>query len=190
VRPGAGVAALRAMDVGSWLFGGWTMVLRTIVVGVGAYAALVVVLRTSGKRTLSKLNAFDLIVTVALGSTLASVLVSPTTSVAQGAAAFVTLVLLQGAITWSSARWPRAARLARAEPTLLVHDGRVLPGVMRGQRVTEGEVLSAIRSAGLASVEDALAVVLDGNGTLAVVGRAPRGTPTALADVPGAAPPG
>lgn len=44
---------------------------RILMVGIGGYAALIGVLRLSGKRTLSKMNAFDLIVTVALGSTLA-----------------------------------------------------------------------------------------------------------------------
>lgn len=44
-----------------------------LVIGVLAYASLILLLRASGKRTLSKMNAFDFIVTVALGSTLASV---------------------------------------------------------------------------------------------------------------------
>jgi uncharacterized membrane protein YcaP (DUF421 family) len=47
---------------------------RVLLAGVLAYAALVLLLRTSGKRTLSKMNAFDLVVTVALGSLLGSVL--------------------------------------------------------------------------------------------------------------------
>lgn len=58
----------------SMLFHGWESLLRIIIVGSAAYAFLVVVLRVSGKRTLSKMNAFDLVITVALGSTLATVL--------------------------------------------------------------------------------------------------------------------
>ncbi|MEO6887893.1 MAG: DUF421 domain-containing protein, partial [Ktedonobacteraceae bacterium] len=54
----------------------WATLLRTVVVGVLAYIALVVFVRISGKRTLSKMNAFDLIVTISLGSTLASALLS------------------------------------------------------------------------------------------------------------------
>ena len=42
-------------------------VVRTVIVGVPAYVLLIVILRASGKRTLAKMNAFDLIVTVALG---------------------------------------------------------------------------------------------------------------------------
>ena len=48
------------------LFDGWEGVARVLVVGTIAYVALVVLLRVTGKRTLSKMNAFDLVVTVAL----------------------------------------------------------------------------------------------------------------------------
>lgn len=51
----------------------WLPLLRTAAVGILAYAALVLSPRVSGKRTLSRMNAFDLIVTVALGLTLASI---------------------------------------------------------------------------------------------------------------------
>ena len=55
-------------------FESWFGIVRVALIGVCAYAALVVMLRVSGKRTLSKMNAFDFVVTVALGSTLATVL--------------------------------------------------------------------------------------------------------------------
>lgn len=57
-------------------FDTWSDLLRIVVVGSAAYVTLVLVLRFSGKRTLAKLNAFDLAVTIALGSALATVLLS------------------------------------------------------------------------------------------------------------------
>jgi len=84
------------------LFSGWDSLLRTLVVGVLAYVTLVVFLRVSGKRTLSKMNAFDLVVTVALGSTLATVLLAKDVTKAEGTLAFALLIGLQFAVTWSS----------------------------------------------------------------------------------------
>jgi uncharacterized membrane protein YcaP (DUF421 family) len=55
-------------------FDSWAQVGRVVLVGAATYGVLVLLLRVSGKRTLAKLNAFDLVVTVALGSTLATVL--------------------------------------------------------------------------------------------------------------------
>ena len=88
------------------LFPGWDSLLRALVVGVLAYVALVLALRIAGKRTLSKLNAFDLVVTVALGSILATVLLSSEVSLARGILAFALLILLQFMVTWSSVRIP------------------------------------------------------------------------------------
>jgi uncharacterized membrane protein YcaP (DUF421 family) len=66
------------------LYSGWYGTFRVAVVSIAAYVALLVFLRVSGKRTLSKMNAFDLVVTVALGSTLATVILSKQVALAEG----------------------------------------------------------------------------------------------------------
>jgi hypothetical protein len=66
------------------LFDDWSGLLRVLIVGTSAYVGLVTLLRFTGKRTLSKMNAFDMIVTVALGSTLATVLLSSDVALAEG----------------------------------------------------------------------------------------------------------
>jgi uncharacterized membrane protein YcaP (DUF421 family) len=109
-------------------FNDWTGLLRVVIVGILAYLALVFLLRISGKRTLSKMNAFDLIVTVALGSTLATVLLSRNTALAEGIAAFALLIGLQYIITWLSVRSQRVAKLVKAEPSLLFSGGHFLHG--------------------------------------------------------------
>jgi len=65
-------------------FSSGTTLIRTLVVGVLAYISLVLLLRLSGRRTLSKMNAFDLVVTVALGSTFATILLNRDVSLAEG----------------------------------------------------------------------------------------------------------
>jgi uncharacterized membrane protein YcaP (DUF421 family) len=153
------------------LFDGWDSLLRTLGVGVLAYVALISFLRISGKRTLSKMNAFDLVVTVALGSTLATVLLAKDVALAEGILAFAVLIALQFVVTWSSvrARWVR--RLVTGEPRMLLHRGAYLSGALRVARVTEDEVRAAIRAAGLASLEDAEAVVLETDGSFSVIRR-------------------
>jgi uncharacterized membrane protein YcaP (DUF421 family) len=157
-------------------FDGWDSLLRTVVIGVLAYVALVVCLRVSGKRTLSKMNAFDLVVTVALGSTLATILLSKDVTLAQGVLALVLLIGMQFAVTWSSVRLRWVRRLVTGEPALLVHRGQLLPSALRKARVTEDEVRAAARAAGLPALEEAQAVVLETDGSFSVV-RAGAGDP-------------
>ena len=147
-------------------FSGWQPVIRVLVIGTAAYVALVAVLRVSGKRTLSKLNAFDLVVTVAIGSTFASILTPKDLALAEGVAALALLVGLQFAVTFLSVRFKAVDRLVKAEPTLLLRDGEPLAGVMRRQRVTEDELRVAVRNSGGRELQDAAAVILESDGSL------------------------
>ena len=150
-------------------FDTWTGLARVAVVGALAYAALVVLLRVSGNRTLSKMNAFDLVVTVALGSTLATILLSKDVALAEGVLALALLVGLQFAVTWLSVRSSTVTRLVKSEPTLLLYRGEVLRRQMRRSRVTEEEVRAAVREQGVGSLQGVEAVVLETDGTLSVV---------------------
>ncbi|MEX2469485.1 MAG: YetF domain-containing protein [Pseudohongiellaceae bacterium] len=151
------------------LFSGWDGLLRTLIVGVLAYIALVVSLRVSGKRTLSKMNAFDLIVTVALGSTLATLLLSRDVALAEGVLAFALLIALQFAVTWLSVRVRWVRRLTTGEPLMLLHRGEFLAAALRQARVTEDEVRAAVRAAGVESLDKVQAVVLETDGSFSVV---------------------
>ena len=155
------------------LFDSWTGLGRVVLVGALAYVVLVLLLRISGKRTLTKLNAFDLVVTVALGSTLATVLLSKTVALAEGALALGLLILLQYAIAWLSVRSPGFQAMIKAEPTLLLCRGRFLAVAMRAERITRDEILAAVRASGAADVGKVAAVVLETDGSLSVIADAP-----------------
>lgn len=146
------------------IYSGLSSIAHTLVVGVLAYLSLVVLLRVSGKRTLAKWNAFDLIVTVAFGSTLASSLTSREVSAAQAAFAFAVLIALQFAVTWTSVRIPALERVVKSSPRLLVYRGVLQEEALRRERVTELEVRAALRSHGITDLGDVGALILETDG--------------------------
>ena len=150
-------------------FQSWASVGATAVTGVAAYVALVIILRLSGKRTLVKMNAFDLIVTVALGSTLSTIVVSRDVPLADGVTALALLVALQFAVAWTSVRWPAFEHIVKSDPSLLLFRGEVRQAEMRRQRVSDDELRAAVRSAGLPELAEAGAVVLETDGTFSVI---------------------
>jgi uncharacterized membrane protein YcaP (DUF421 family) len=164
------------------VFEGWSGPLAVLVSGVIAYAGLLLFIRVSGKRTLSKMNAFDLVVTVALGSTLATILLNRNVSLAEGLTALATLILLQYLVAWLQVRSGLVRRLAKSEPRLLYYHGRFLDAAMRHERAVRAELLQAVRSTGHQSLESVEAVVLETDGTFAVVTKQ-QGPDTAMADV-------
>ncbi len=151
-----------------WVFKGWGPVWRVLFVGILAYAGLLAFLRLSGKRTLSKMNAFDLVVTVALGSTLSTVIMSKQTGLADGLTALGLLIALQFSVAWLSIRWPWFRDAIKSEPTLLFYQGDFLHRALRRERVTENEVLAAMRGSGVAHPGKKTAVVLETDGSFTV----------------------
>lgn len=164
-------------------FDSWFDLFRVVVMGTIVYVALIICLRVTGKRTLSKWNAFDFIVTISLGSILASSVLSDSVALAEGVLAVVVLIGLQFLITWLSVRFDWVIDLVKAEPTLLFDRGAMLPEALRSQRVTESEVRAAVRSAGIAALEDVDAVVLETDGSFSVIKQSGSVSRSALQDI-------
>ena len=164
-------------------FDSWSDLIRVLVVGAAADVTVVVVLRVSGKRTLEKLNALDLVVTVALGSTLATILLNTDVSWAEGAVALALLAGLQFLVALTSRVLPAGRAVVTARPTLLLLQGRLLDDALRRQRVTADEVRQAIRASGRGGVSEVAAVVLESDGTLSVIAADALGDGSALAHV-------
>ena len=150
-------------------FNSWEAALRPLIMGTLAYSALVLLLRVSGKRTLSKMNAFDLIVTVALGSTLATTILNKNIALIEGIAAFLILVVLQYMVAWLSIRSRVFKKLIKSEPQLLFYRGNYLKEKIVKERVLEVEILQAARSGGINSMQQVEAVVLETDGSISVI---------------------
>ena len=150
----------------------WQGLARVLIVGTSAYVALIFLLRVSGKRTLAKLNAFDFVVTVALGSTLATVLLSADVALAEGVTALALLVALQYAVAWASIRSRRLTSLVKSEPTL-VYRGGFLPAAMRRERLVEEELAQAARGQGYADLSEVAAIVVETDGSLSILTQSP-----------------
>lgn len=126
-------------------------------------------IRIAGKRTLSQMREFDFIVSVALGSTLATVLLSNDVSLADGVVAIGILISLQYLLAYLSVRSTKFSKLISAEPTLVFYKGNFLHTALKKERITENEIRSILRSNGINSFEHVEAVVMETNGEFSVV---------------------
>lgn len=150
-------------------FDGWESIIRTLITTVLAYIVLIFLLRASGKRTLSKMNAFDFVVTIALGSTLATVILNKGVALADGILALFLLIFLQFIITWLSARFTIISNIVKSTPSLLVYKGEMLKDMMIKERVDEDEIHAIIRENGFSSLKDIDAIVLETDGSLTAI---------------------
>ncbi len=158
-------------EVMDGLIGSPDTIRRIVLIGVLSYLLLILMLRLSGKRTLSKMNAFDFIVTVALGSMLSTLIMDPSISLLEGMTAMGLLVLLQYIITFTSVRSKTVGRIIKSEPKLLFYNGEFLTENMIKERILTGELEQAIRKAGHNNYASISAVVLETDGAFSVLAR-------------------
>lgn len=133
---------------------------------------LIISLRTFGKRTLSKMNAFDFVVTIALGSIFATLILDASISFSGGITAILALTFYQFIISWLSVRSKKFTQLIKASPALLYYDGHYFEDILKKERIAIDELKQAVRTSGFSEIEDVGAIVLETDGTLSVIEQA------------------
>lgn len=161
-------------------FDNWSGIWRIGITALVVYAALIAILQFAGKRSIAKLNIFDLVVTVALGSVLSSIILTKSIAILEGIAAFVFLALLQWVVSFLSVRWGWFKQIIRSDARLLLKDGKFLEKEMQEERVTFGEIEAAIRGKGHGEIENIAAVVLETDGSFSVIKSPPASQYSAL----------
>lgn len=150
-------------------FDDWSGIGRVLIATLVAYGALIFLLQLSGKRTLAKMTAFDFVVTIAVGSVLANIALSKSTPFMEGMTALVVLIGAQYCISSMCVKSKKIEFLVKPKPTLLLYQGQFMKEAMRSERVTEADILSALRGQGHSSVKDVEAVILEADGSFNAV---------------------
>lgn len=154
------------MDI---FFTGWGRLAGVALSTLLTYIGVIFLLRVSGKRTLSKMNAFDFVVTVALGSMVASTVLSKSTKVADGLVGIGTLIFLQLALTFITTRHKGFKKLITSEPKFLVYKGEVLHRNLRRERIREEELHVAARKKEISSFDEIDYIILETTGYVNII---------------------
>lgn len=150
---------------------GWEPILRVIVVGIAAYLSIVFILRVSGKRTLAKISAFDMIIMVAIGSVFGRVLTAKSLSLSEALTAFILLSLLQFLFSTLERKFRFFKRLVSTTPSLLFYKGEFIDKNLKKERLDKSKVMEATRKEGFGRMEDVAAVILEIDASFSVIGK-------------------
>lgn len=151
----------------SWYAVNVSQLVGVAVTAVGLYAVVVVLIRINGLRSLTKMSSIDFVTTVAIGSLLATVVLSDSPSLAQGAAGLVMLFLIQGGFSWVRRRIP--VGMVENEPILLMDGATILDENMARSRVTRDDLYAKLREANVLNLDQVRAVVLESTGDVSVL---------------------
>ena len=143
------------------------VVLRTALV----YLFLVAVLRISGKRQVGQLSVLELVVILVISDAVQNSMVGENTTLWGGLVAVVTLLGLDLGLKTLAGRSKRFRVAIKGEPRLLIRDGLLLERAVKEEGLEADEVRAAVRSHGLARVEDVRLAVLETDGSISVIPR-------------------
>ncbi|MGC1645292.1 MAG: YetF domain-containing protein [Candidatus Sulfotelmatobacter sp.] len=142
-------------------------VLLQIVLRTGVIYLLVLIgVRLSGKREVGQMTPFDLTLLLLLSNSVQNAMTGPDTSLLGGAVAACTLLVLNYGVAAVSGSNRHLRRLIQGEPSLLIHDGKVIEPHMARERVSMDELHRALREHGINSPDQVALAVLEVDGSI------------------------
>ncbi|PKG64690.1 MULTISPECIES: DUF421 domain-containing protein [Pseudoalteromonas] len=150
-------------------FESWSEITRIVTTTLIIYPFLILATHLLGKRSFAKMNNFDWIITVAVGSILGSAILLKDVVIVEVLVAVSLLLFLQYLLTWISAHFSTFDKVVKTSPQLVFFDGEYIEAAMKDTRLTSTEVEGSVRKAGFGDLSTVMAVVFEADGELSIV---------------------
>ena len=141
------------------------LVIRATVV----FFFIFLVTRVAGRRELSALEPFDLILLVVLGDLVQQGITQSDESVTGTLIVISIITLLSVAVSWVSFRSGKVRLVTEGEPIILVQDGEIIERNLRRERLTHGDLEEEARQQQVASLADIRWAILEKEGTISII---------------------
>ncbi len=142
----------------------WHFVLRAAAI----YVLVTVLMRVSGKRAVGQFTPFDLILLILIGNAVQNGINGGDNSLTGAFVMAVTLIVLNYAVAWGSARSVAFRHVVEGRATVLARDGKVFQDVLRRQLVSESDFRKAMRQSGCEREENIKLAILETNGHITI----------------------
>ena len=156
----------------------WEFVARGVIV----YFFLILLLRITGKRQVGQLAPFDLVLLLVLSNAVQNAMNGGDNSVGGGMISACTLVGMNWLVGLLTYKNKKIEAFVEGRPEVLIHNGKLYPGIMQREKLTNHELMSALRAAGCGSIEEVRSAVLEANGHISVLAARPAATAPSPAD--------
>ncbi len=135
------------------------------------FLLLFVLLRLLGKRQLGQMTPFEFVALVVVGDFVQQAVTHNDFSITAGALAVATFGFWSLVLGWVSYRSDVMRRLLEGQPRIVVRQGKLLDKILERDKITEAEVLSEMRLAGIARIDDVEWGILEPSGKISFLKR-------------------
>ncbi|MDT0650959.1 DUF421 domain-containing protein [Autumnicola edwardsiae] len=151
-----------------WFGSSWEALAAICITAVGIYGAVIILTRIAGKRSFSKMSSFDFAMTVAVGSIIASTLLTTSVPLIQGIVGLAAIYTLQISVAFLR-RFKVVSDHVDNSPLLLMDGKEILKDNLKKARVTEGDLRSKLREANVLNLSQVRAVIFETTGDISVL---------------------
>lgn len=151
-----------------WFVFSWNGLWAILLTAIGTYIAVIVLTRLGGKRSFSKMSSFDFAITVAIGSMVATTVLSKSVSLWDGAFGLIVLYGLQLATAYLR-RFVWVSNVTDNKPLFLMKGETILRENLKKARVTESDLRAKLREANVLELSQVRAVIFETTGDIAVL---------------------
>lgn len=157
------------------MFGDMPSIFEKLVRTIVVYFALVIILKTFGKRKLTQLNPFDFVVLLLLSNTVQNAIIGNETTLPGGLIGAVFLIFISNIVVriFFKYSWNRNDDILDGKPTVLIKDGVIQNETLEKESITRLELESVIHDKGFDSTEDIQNCVMESNGNFFVEPKKP-----------------
>jgi uncharacterized membrane protein YcaP (DUF421 family) len=146
-----------------------TTLLQIAIRSAAVYTLVLLGIRITGKREVGQMTPFDLALLLLLSNSVQNAMTGPDTSLAGGVVAACTLLVLNMMVAEGSGINRRFRRFIQGSPTLLIHNGELIPAHMAREHVSFDEIQRALREHGISQVSDVALGVLEVDGSISLL---------------------
>jgi uncharacterized membrane protein YcaP (DUF421 family) len=151
-----------------WFEASTTSLIAIVLTAMGIYFATIIFTRLAGKRSFSKMSSFDFAMTVAIGSIIATTVLSKSVSLLQGIIGLAAVYILQVLVAILR-KLEIVQKLIDNKPLLLMDGEEILQENLKKARVTESDLRSKLREANVLEHSQVRAVIFESTGDIAVL---------------------
>lgn len=141
------------------------LVIRAAVI----FGFIFLVTRIAGRRQLSEMEPFDVILLVVLGDLVQQGITQSDESVTGTLIVISTITLLSVLVGWLSFRFARVRLITEGEPIILIHDGQIVEANLRRERLTRNDLEEEARRQQLASLDQVRWAILEDGGSISII---------------------
>ena len=147
----------------------WHTALEIVVRTSIVYVLVLVGIRLTGKREVGQMTPFDLTLLLLLSNSVQNAMTGPDNSLVGGVVAALVLLILNYLLAEVSGINRRFRKVIQGSPTLLIHNGQVIPAHLAKEHVSLDELNRALREHGVNSIEDVALAILEVDGAISVL---------------------